>query len=110
MECLFCKITQKEIPTPIIFENDDLMVFPDIHPINNTHWLIVPKKHVESIKTLDETQGDDQLVAKLFLTARDLAKKHGLEGYKAHFNVGKTGGQEIPHLHLHLSSVHKAKL
>lgn len=108
--CLFCKITRKEISTTIIFEDDDLMVFPDINPINNTHWLLVPKKHIESIKTLDETQGDDQLIAKLFLTARDLAKEHNLKGYKVNFNVGKTGGQEIMHLHLHISSVHKAKL
>jgi len=84
------------------------MVFPDIKPINNTHWLLVPKKHIESLKAIDEAQADHQLVAKLFLTARDLAQKHGLKGYKTHFNVGKTGGQEIMHLHLHLSSVHKA--
>lgn len=109
MDCLFCKITSKQIPTTIIFEDEDLMVFPDIKPINTTHWLLVPKKHIESVKTIDETQGDDRLIAKLFLTARDLAAKHELKGYKLHFNVDKTGGQEIFHLHLHLSSVHAAK-
>jgi histidine triad (HIT) family protein len=102
--CIFCKIIAKEIPSDFLFENGDMVAFKDIHPKSKTHILVVPKKHIETIKDLKETEADEVLVGKMFLVARDLAKERKLEGYQLQFNVGKAGGQEVMHIHLHLTS------
>jgi histidine triad (HIT) family protein len=102
--CIFCKIIKKEIPADFLFENGDVVAFRDIHPKTKTHILIVPKKHIETIKDLKEDESDEILVGKMFLVARDIAKKLKLEGYQTLFNVGKLGGQEVMHIHLHLMS------
>ncbi len=102
--CIFCKIIKKEIPSNIIYENNEVIVFKDIHPRAKTHLLIVPKKHINTIKDLKEDEKDEILVGKLFLVARDIAKNMNLAGYKLLFNVGKEGGQEVFHIHLHLMS------
>lgn len=102
--CLFCKIIRKEIPAEFVFENEDVVAFKDIHPKAKTHLLIVPKKHIETIKDLKENEADEILIGKMFLVARDLAKERKLEGYQLAFNVGKSGGQVIFHIHLHLMS------
>jgi histidine triad (HIT) family protein len=101
-ECIFCKIINGEIPSEIIHENEDFIVFKDIRPKAPVHILIVPKKHIVSINHLKEE--DRELVGKLILTAKEVAGTIGLEekGYKLVFNVGKGGGQVIDHLHLHL--------
>ncbi len=104
MDCLFCKIIAKDILSEVVHEDDQLVVFKDINPAAKTHLLIVPKKHIDSIKELNESEGDDALLGHMFLVARDLAKKLGLDGYKLNFNVGKGGGQVVFHLHLHLLS------
>lgn len=98
--CIFCKIVAKEIPAEIIFENKDLVVLQDIKPSAPFHHLIVPKKHIQSVAHLKES--DKDIIADLFFAARDDAKKSGLKGYKTIFNVGREGGQIIDHLHLHL--------
>lgn len=99
-DCIFCKITSKKIPANILYEDDLCMIFPDIHPKTKTHWLIIPKKHIPTIIELEK--GDEALVGHMIEKARDLAKKSDLTGYKLQFNVGKDGGQEIFHVHLHL--------
>lgn len=101
-ECIFCKIIKKEIPAKIVFENDELMAFESIQPMAPVHILIIPKKHIVSVRDLEDT--DLELSGKLILTARDLAKdlKISEKGYKLIFHVGEHGGQEIEHLHLHL--------
>jgi histidine triad (HIT) family protein len=100
MECIFCKITKKEIPADIIFENKDLMVFKDIKPSAPIHFLIVPKEHIQSIARLEGNH--KEILSELIYTAKEQAEKAGLKGYKLVFNVGKEGGQIIDHLHLHL--------
>lgn len=101
-DCLFCKIANGETDTPFLFENDTLVVFRDIKPHAPVHLLIVPKKHIRSIN--DMTDDDRGIVAETMITARDMAKEHGIDqsGYKLLFNVEKGGGQVIFHLHLHL--------
>jgi len=76
------------------------VAFPDINPQARVHILIVPLKHIPTIKDLEA--GDDQIMGHLIKTARDLAQKEGLDGYRLQFNVGKAGGQEVFHVHLHL--------
>jgi len=102
--CLFCQIINKEIPSEFVFENDEFVAFKDINPRAKTHLLIVPKKHIDTIKDIDEKEGDDALVGRMILTARNIAKEKGLEGYQLQFHVGKEGGQIIFHIHLHLMS------
>ena len=101
-DCLFCKIAGKQTDTKILFENDILVVFRDINPHAPVHLLIVPKKHIRSINDL--TEEDRSIVSELIMTAKEMAKKEGVDssGYKLLFNVEKGGGQVIFHLHLHL--------
>ena len=102
--CLFCKIIKKEIPSSVVFETDEIIAFKDINPKAKTHLLIVPKKHIDTIKDLKEDEADEILVGKMVLAARDIAKSMNLAGYRLAFNVGKEGGQVIFHIHLHLLS------
>ena len=102
MGCIFCKIIAKEISAEIVYEDEDIFAFKDVHPLAPVHVLIVPKRHIENIDQLKE--GDEMLVGKLIMTARDLARKFDIseKGYKLLFRVGEWGGQEVPHIHLHL--------
>ena len=100
MKCIFCSIAKKEIPADVVFENKDLMVFKDIKPSAPTHYLIIPKEHIQSIVHLEGNHRE--VLAAMIYAARDAAKKASLKGYKLVFNVGREGGQLIDHLHLHL--------
>ncbi len=102
MSCLFCKIVDKEIPSNIAFEDDNIMAFHDINPKAPTHVLIIPKKHIATIN--DVTNEDQMLLGHIMLTAKKLAKELGIEqdGYRLVFNVNQHGGQEVHHIHLHI--------
>ncbi len=101
MDCIFCKIAKKEIPSDIIYEDDEICAFKDVHSRAPVHILIIPKKHIESLNAIDE--GGEEMILKMIMTARNLAKGLKIfDGYKLLFNVGKKGGQIIEHLHLHL--------
>jgi len=104
MDCLFCKIINKEMDSGIVFENDKVIVIKDIHPKAETHLLIIPKKHIESIKEIEE--GDKELMGELLLTAKKIGKEGNLEDYKLKFHVGRGAGQIIDHIHMHLLSNH----
>ncbi len=99
-DCIFCKITKKEIPASVLSEDAGLMVFADAHPSAPVHYLIVPKEHIQSIAHLEGNHRD--ILSALIYTAKSTAEKLGLKGYKLVFNVGREGGQVIDHLHLHL--------
>jgi histidine triad (HIT) family protein len=103
-DCLFCKIADKEIPADIVYENEEFVAFNDINPRAKTHILIIPRKHIPTMNDLNETEGDDALVGRMMLVARDIAEQKGLGGHKLQFHVGKGGGQIIFHIHLHLMS------
>jgi histidine triad (HIT) family protein len=102
MNCIFCKIIKKEIPAEIVFENENVLAFKDITPIAPVHVLIIPKKHIESVNNLEE--GDTNLAGEMILTAKKLAKNFDIsqKGYKLLIRTGEWGGQEVPHIHLHL--------
>ena len=99
-DCLFCKIAQGEIKSDIIYEDNDVVVFKDIHPKAPVHYLITPKQHIQSIAHLEADHND--IIARIIYVAKREAEKAELKGYKLMFNVGREGGQEIDHLHLHL--------
>ncbi len=102
MDCLFCKIVNKEAPSEIVYEDDRIIAFKDIHPAAPVHILVVPKKHIPSVDNLEK--GDKDLMGDLFLVTQGIARRISLaeSGYKLAFNVGRGGGQIIDHLHLHL--------
>jgi len=100
MDCIFCKIAKKEISAGIVYEDDRVMAFKDIRPSAPVHYLVIPKEHIQSIAHLEGNHRD--ILSALIYTAKDLAVKLGLTGYKLVFNVGREGGQVIDHLHLHL--------
>ena len=102
MECLFCKIANKEAPAEMVYEDGLFAAFKDINPKAPVHILIVPKKHIVSVNDLGEA--DKPMLGELFLAAKKIAKERGVmdKGYKLVFNVGRGGGQIIDHLHLHL--------
>lgn len=102
MNCIFCKIVNKEVPADIVYEDDQVTVFKDIEPKAPIHLLIIPKKHIPSVDHLGK--GDRELIGELFLAAQRLAKESKIDktGYRLIFNVGKDAGQTIDHLHLHL--------
>jgi histidine triad (HIT) family protein len=101
-ECIFCRIAEGRTDTELLFEDDVLVVFKDIHPHAPVHLLVVPKKHIRSVNDL--AKEDSPIVAHLITVARDMARRQGIDsaGYKLLFNVESGGGQVIFHLHLHL--------
>jgi len=102
MDCIFCKIVRKEIPSKVVSDREEWMSFRDIHPQAPTHILVVPKRHVASLDDLGPQDG--ALMGKLFLEARRLAQGEGIarKGYRIVLNQGSEGGQTVSHLHLHL--------
>jgi len=106
MECIFCKIIKREIPSEIIKEDELSLAFKDINPQAPVHILIVPKKHIASISEMKEE--DENLIGHLFNMAREIAQELGLSsGYRLVINNGKDAGQEVFHIHLHLLSGRK---
>ena len=98
--CIFCKIIKKEIPSDILQESDKAVIFKDIRPSAPIHYLVVPKKHISSIK--DVSHEDEAMLGHILLMAKEAAENLNLSGYKLVFNVGRDGGQIIDHAHLHL--------
>ena len=98
--CLFCKIINKEVPSDIIYEDEKVIAFKDIHPKAPIHLLIVPKKHIPSVNHLEIE--DKTLMGELILVAQKIAREKNLKGYRLQINVGRPAGQIIDHLHLHL--------
>ncbi len=102
MDCIFCKIINNEIPAEKIYESDNVIAFNDINPVAPVHILIIPKKHIENLN--DITVEDRVILSDLLLAAKDIAAKQGLDesGYRVITNNGKSAGQEVFHLHMHL--------
>jgi histidine triad (HIT) family protein len=101
-DCLFCKIIAAEIPADIIYESPDAIAFRDINPQAPTHVLIVPRRHIATINELADS--DTDVVGRLFLAARDIAKQEGFaeDGYRVTMNCNAAAGQTVFHIHLHL--------
>ena len=100
--CIFCKIARGELPATVVHDEADLLAFSDLSPQAPQHTLLIPRKHIASLDDLDE--GDWELIGRLIIVARDLARRQGLAkaGYRLVTNVGADGGQSVDHLHLHL--------
>jgi histidine triad (HIT) family protein len=100
-DCLFCKIAAKQIPSKVVYEDDEVFAFEDIGPQAPTHVLIIPRRHFASLN--EATSEDQAVLGKLQLVAADLARKLRLAGgYRTVVNTGEGAGQSVFHLHLHL--------
>ena len=102
MSTIFSKIINKEIKANIIYEDESVLAFEDVNPQAPIHILIIPKKEIKTANHIE--QDDAQLIGKLFLTAKNIAKKKNIDknGYRLVMNCNDDGGQTVYHLHLHL--------
>ena len=102
MTCLFCKIANREIDADIVYEDVDVVAFRDIHPQAKHHILVIPRRHIATLNDADDS--DAELVGRLMLAARHLAKELGVaeDGYRLVMNCNRDGGQTVFHVHLHL--------
>lgn len=101
-DCIFCKIVAGKIPATILYQDERVFALRDIEPKAPTHLLVIPREHIPTVADLGDEQRD--LVAHLIYVASELAKKEGVavSGYRLVINCGREGGQQVPHLHLHL--------
>lgn len=97
---IFDKIISKEIPTDILYEDKDCLAFTDVNPQAPTHFLVIPKRRIPMLEVAEES--DEQILGKLLLVARSLAKKKLKEGFRVVINNGVHGCQSVYHLHLHV--------
>jgi len=104
MDCIFCQIVDGKIPADIVYQDEEVMVFPDISPVAPTHLLIIPKKHIPSLALLPDAE--IPLIGHMVKVANQLAREGGVaeSGYRLVINSGEQGGQLVPHLHMHLLS------
>lgn len=98
--CLFCKIVKKDIPSEIVFENDELLAFKDISPQAPIHILIIPKLHISSPLEINSSNSD--VAGRIVALASEIAKGQDLDGYRLVFNCNEIAGQTVFHLHAHL--------
>lgn len=99
-DCIFCKIIARAVPSKIEYEDELCLVFHDIQPKAPVHLLIIPKKHIATLKELEET--DEEIVGRMMKVAQEMGEKFNLKSYKLLMNVGKEAGQVVFHIHLHV--------
>jgi histidine triad (HIT) family protein len=99
-DCLFCKIANKEIPSSVVYEDDEIFAFNDITPQAPVHFLIVPKNHITSTEEIDDS--NSVIAGKIISVAARIARGMNLDGYRLVFNCNEIAGQTVFHLHCHL--------
>ena len=101
MDCIFCKIIAGEIPATKVYEDENMLIFKDIDPKANKHYLCIPKKHFKLLSEMDE-EGEKMVMACLKKIPQ-LKDELGLEnGYRLVINQGEDAGQTVFHLHIHI--------
>lgn len=102
-DCIFCKIIDKEIPSDVVYEDEEILCFRDLEPQAPVHVLIIPKKHIESMDDVTESDEDKELMGHLIAKIHVIAKMLELDnGYRVVNNCGEDGFQTVKHLHFHL--------
>ena len=102
MDCIFCKIVAGEIPSDMLYQDDQVVAFRDINPQAPVHVLVIPKEHIAYLSDVTEEQSG--LLGRMAAVANRLAKSEGIaeKGYRIVVNCGEQGGQLVAHLHMHL--------
>jgi len=101
-DCIFCKIIKGEIPSEIVYQDEQVIAFKDIQPAAPIHILVIPKKHISTL--LDVTEEDSNLIGHIYQVINKIAKDLNIEeeGFRVIVNCGKDAGQEVMHIHFHL--------
>lgn len=100
-DCIFCKIVAGQIPSRKVYEDDDMFVFHDIAPLAPVHFMIIPKKHIDSLATC--APEDAPVLGKMMAMAGRLAREQGAtDGFRTIVNTGRVGRQDVYHLHIHI--------
>ncbi len=102
MDCIFCQIAEHKRPANVVYEDDDVVAFHDIHPQAPVHVLVIPRKHIAKIA--DMATDDQALVGKVIYIGKHVAEQLGIaeDGFRLVFNNGRHGGQHVYHIHLHV--------
>lgn len=101
-DCIFCRIAKGEVKSKVIYQDEQVIAFPDINPKAPVHILVVPRKHIDCVSDLADNE--EPLMGHLVNVANRLARENGIStsGYRLVINCGPEGGQIVPHLHVHL--------
>ena len=101
-DCIFCKIVAGELPTELVYQDEDVVVFRDINPLTPVHLLVVTREHITSLA--DMKDDETKLVGKMTRVANQVAREQGISenGYRLTINSGVDAGQVVFHLHMHL--------
>lgn len=102
MNCIFCKIVKKEIPSKILYEDDLVIAFEDIAPQAPIHILVIPKKHYSTV--LDINENDKELIGHIFMVIKKITEQKGVDekGFRVVMNCNSQGGQTVFHVHFHI--------
>ncbi|MGB9598092.1 MAG: histidine triad nucleotide-binding protein [Candidatus Poribacteria bacterium] len=102
VDCLFCRIASGEIPAKIAYQDDLAVAFHDINPQAPIHIVIIPRKHIPTVADVEEN--DYEVMGYLYKVASMIAKKENIsqDGFRLVINFGKSAGQEIQHIHIHM--------
>jgi histidine triad (HIT) family protein len=100
--CIFCRIVSKATPADVVYEDENVLAFHDIHPKYPVHVLIIPKAHLPFVPEADVSQ--DALLGKLLRIGAQIAAEKGITktGFRLLTNAGPHSGQIVHHLHIHL--------
>lgn len=98
MDCVFCKIRDKQSPAKLLYEDEEVLAFPNINPVRPVHILVIPKEHISEFYAVQ----NPEIFQKLFTVAQNMIKREGLKdkGYRITINGG--GAQYVNHLHVHV--------
>jgi histidine triad (HIT) family protein len=102
LDCIFCKIANKEIKSSFVYEDEDIVVFNDLNPVAPVHLLAIPKKHISSIMEIGELE--DSISARILKIISKVAKDMNIveDGFRIVSNTGDGAGQSVKHLHFHI--------
>lgn len=102
MDCIFCRIAEKKLPSKILYEDEISLAFEDINPQAPVHVLIIPRKHLSTVLEIED--GDRELLGHLFLIAKKIAYQKGIaeKGFRLVMNCNREAGQTVFHIHIHL--------
>jgi len=101
MDCIFCKIIAGEIPAKKIYEDENVLSFLDISPVNYGHALVIPKKHYPDLLSADEATLTELILA-IKKIAPALIDSASASGFNLNLNNGEVAGQVVNHLHFHI--------
>ena len=100
-DCIFCKIVRGEIPSRKVYEDEDMLAFHDINPLAPVHFMIIPKRHVDSLAHVGPDHA--QVLGRMMAKAGELARQAGSpDGFRTIVNTGRIGRQDVYHLHIHI--------